>query len=163
MLSGEIGCLALEKPLLGIQSDINQSQQRRHFNQRPNGGRQRFRTIDAEASHSHSNGELEVIAAGREGLRDHFLIRHLDAPAHKQTGEEDDGEVEQERHRHSANLPNVGDNRVRLARKHDKDGEQQTQECQRTNQWHKPFLKPSLSSNEKNSVTGNHTSYKRNT
>src|SRR3546814_17458789 len=76
---------------------MHQQDEHRHFHQRPDHRGEGDRRSQAERRNSHGDGQLEVVACGSEGDGGGAWVVGLDQPAHKETDEELDHEVECQR------------------------------------------------------------------
>lgn len=107
---------------------IHKPNQHRHLNQRPHRRRQRLPTASPIRRDSHRNRQLKVVARRREALRTRNSVGKPEPVAHKRSGEERDGEVDDQR---GADAEHGGDlvHDVRaLAGEEDDDGVEEANE-----------------------------------
>ena len=76
---------------------VHKRQQHRHFDQWPHRRRERLVAIGAKRSDGNGDGQLEVVAGRRETLRGGQLVSEAKPMGDEQGGEEDDGEIDNQR------------------------------------------------------------------
>ena len=77
-------------PVTSPPHDIDQAEQYRHLDQRPDGRCQRLIAIGPKLGHGHGDRQLKVVTRSREALRRGECVAHAHAVRHVQRQAEDD-------------------------------------------------------------------------
>ena len=88
----------LEEAFLHPQGHMDQANQHRHFDQRPDDSREGDTTVDTKGGNRHSDGEFKVVRRRGEGERGGLLVVGTDALAQEEGHNEHDDEVESQWH-----------------------------------------------------------------
>ena len=83
--------------LLKPQSNIDQTDEYRHFYQRTDNCGKSLAGIDAEDSHGHGNGQLKIIGGGCKRQGGSLLIGGLQFHGHEKTDQKHDQKIDAQR------------------------------------------------------------------
>ncbi len=107
---------------------IYQSNQDRHFNQRPHRRRQSLIAVGTEGRHGDGNGQLEVVAGRREALSGRQLVAEPQALRDDECEKENDDEIHNQGSSDPDDRDNLMDDPFSLRCKQDQNGVEKAQE-----------------------------------
>src|SRR5450756_295017 len=110
------------------QGHVDQPDEDRDLDQRPDHGRKRDARADAEHGHAHGDGQLEVVAGGGERQSRGLGVVGADLAAHEEAHEEHHDEVDEQRDGDAHHVERQLHDEVALEAEHHDDGEQQGDE-----------------------------------
>lgn len=115
-------------PALDIQRHVHQGDEYRHLHQGTDHGGEGHLRLDAEHGDRHSDGQLEIIAGGREGDTGRAGVVGAEPVGEQECHQEHEREVDGQRNRHQHHVQGRFDDGPALQREHYQDGEQQRTE-----------------------------------
>src|SRR5450756_674591 len=113
------------------QGHVDQPDEDRDLDQRPDHGRERDARADAEHGHAHGDGQLEVVAGGGERQGRGFGVVGADLAAHVEAHEKHDDEVDEQWDGDTHHVERQLHDEVAFEAEHHEDGEQQGDERER--------------------------------
>ena len=117
-----------EVPPLEEEGDVDQADEHRDLDERPDDRRERRPRVDAEDRDRHGDRQLEVVRRRREGERRRLRVVGPELPPHPERDEEHHDEVDEQRQGDAEHVERQGHDVPALEREHHDDGEEERDE-----------------------------------